>query len=556
MQFLGQGAPPWPYEQIDPFTSAEGCRLSMVTQCELGYLPLLRRAARVWNNDSYENTIRFLPGYDNLSGSVFDLLLPALKLDDASGLTNSSLLSGPIIEWLSPTTGPNETLWISGSHLNFANATLCLSDTNCVHHTRPSAEFARWPSQMRLQVPGKWSLARYSLSISLASVDGTYRSVHATVNAPVVHWWLSSELGASVKAGGWVRVFGDSLALDTIGCVDPRSPRTGASTTLRLSVRCGGPESASVEVETIYEDCHSAEFRVPTSMAKPTSTSCTMLLKTGDLPLLVPLRGNLTLLSAAPHERMHIHALPGNASDFRRILTDDIRNSVVQLSGVYHMSDTSLTVPAGVDLVGPAELVYLSSSWLPGTTCLLGQLGSTAPAWALNNVTITIAANLSCNTADGLDTPANAMVCMGGTGSSVLHSTIQSVRAPDRQFCHLFHASVSKVRPMDALPITGTSLDFDQTCDLARICLSQGASDLSVTNSHFDLRMAVSQRALPRVLSIDNCSRVLIEANTMYSDAEGWIISSSNMVQFTKNLCNSSISDGRHGNTLGTYHPP
>ena len=220
------------------------------------------------------------------------------------------------------------------------------------------------------------------------------------------------------------------------------------------------------------------------------------------------------------------------------------------------MSDTSLTVPAGVDLVGPAELVYLSSSWLPGTTCLLGQLGSTAPAWALNNVTITIAANLSCNTADGLDTPANAMVCMGGTGSSVLHSTIQSVRAPDRQFCHLFHASVSKVRPMDALPITGTSLDFDQTCDLARICLSQGASDLSVTNSHFDLRMAVSQRALPRVLSIDNCSRVLIEANTMYSDAEGWIISSSNMVQFTKNLCNSSISDGRHGNTLGTYHPP
>ena len=110
------------------------------------------------------------------------------------------------------------------------------------------------------------------------------------------------------------------------------------------------------------------------------------------------------------------------------------------------MSDTSLTVPAGVELVGPAELVYLSSSWLPGTTCLLGQLGSTAPAWALNNVTITIGANVSCNTADGLDTPANAMVCMGGIGSSVLHSTIQSVRAPERQFCHLFHASVSEVR--------------------------------------------------------------------------------------------------------------
>ena len=42
----------------------------------------------------------------------------------------------------------------------------------------------------------------------------------------------------------------------------------------------------------------------------------------------------------------------------------------------------------------------------------------------------------------------------------------------------------------------------------------------------------------------------------MYSDAEGWIISSSNSVEFSDNRCNSSISDGSHGNTLGTYHPP
>lgn len=454
------------------------------------------------------------------------------KTDDMAAIDDrlvSPLQQHPVIEWLSPATGPNETLWVSGGHLGFADATLCLSDAECIHYTAPSAHFDRWPSQMRLQVPGSWTTARYSLSLSQASADGSTRATNATVNAPDVHWWLSSELNASVHADGWVRVFGNSLALgsDTLddaqpkGCVDPRSPRTGNRTALRLLLCCGGPDCAQIEISATSEDCHSAEFRVQASVVK-TTVACTMLLKTGNLQ--VPLRGNLTLVPDAADERKRIRALHSNASDLRRILASKSHDSVVIMSGVYHMSNESLAVSAGMALLGPAELLFETTAWLPGNTCLLGQLGSEAPAWSLTNVTITIAANISCNTADGLDTPANAFVCMGGSGSAVLGSIIQTVGTPGRRFCHLFHAS--------------------------------GASDLSITKSRFNLRMAISNRSLPRVLSVDNCSRILIEANTMYTDGEGFIISSSNRVHFTENVCNSSISDGRHGNTLGTYHPP
>ena len=442
----------------------------------------------------------------------------SLKTDDTRS-------ARPIVQWVSPATGPNQTLWISGSNLDLADATLCRTPAHqCIHYTTPSADFGRWPTQMRLVVPGCWpQLARYSLSLSLASGSES-TTTNLTVNGPIIHWWLSSELNGQAQPGGWVRIYGENLALGsdaqpkarTEGCVDPRKPRTGADTVSRLRLCCGGPGCTWFELAAQSEDCNSVEFRVLDSAVHTSSTSCVMRL--GNLQL----EGKLIVQKDWAKKFRRI--LPDNATDLIQALAERTNNTVLALSGVYRMSGASLRVSTGVTLQGPAELIYETATWLPESVCLLGQLGFAAPAWGMVDVTVTIAANISCNTAGGLDTPANAAVCMGGSGSTVLRSTIRSIRSPGSRFCHLFHAS--------------------------------GASALSIANSTFDLRMDQNQRALPRVLSIDNCSRVLIEGNTLFSDAEGWIISSSNRVAFTGNVCNSSISDGSHGNTLGTYHPP
>ena len=49
----------------------------MVTQCEVGYFEILRRASKVWHNASYEAMINMLPG--GARNSTLDLLLPVSR---------------------------------------------------------------------------------------------------------------------------------------------------------------------------------------------------------------------------------------------------------------------------------------------------------------------------------------------------------------------------------------------------------------------------------------------------------------------------------------------
>ena len=74
LKYVGPGAPPWPEQQIDPFAS--NCTISMVTQCEGGYFPLLRVAARVWQNATYAQRATSLPAV-NATTDPLGLLFPA-----------------------------------------------------------------------------------------------------------------------------------------------------------------------------------------------------------------------------------------------------------------------------------------------------------------------------------------------------------------------------------------------------------------------------------------------------------------------------------------------
>eukprot|EP00040_Diaphanoeca_grandis_P012246 m.62262 g.62262 ORF g.62262 m.62262 type:complete len:539 (+) comp23120_c1_seq1:120-1736(+) len=66
LQYVGAHAPPWPYQQIEPFTS--NCTQNMITQCETSYGNLLTRAEKVFQasqgSGSYALKFDTLPGID------------------------------------------------------------------------------------------------------------------------------------------------------------------------------------------------------------------------------------------------------------------------------------------------------------------------------------------------------------------------------------------------------------------------------------------------------------------------------------------------------------
>lgn len=78
IQFLGDGAKPWPYPQIEPFGS--NCTVSMVTQCVGSYYPILRRASEIWPasngkpNSTYASKAAQVLA--SAASSPYNLLLP------------------------------------------------------------------------------------------------------------------------------------------------------------------------------------------------------------------------------------------------------------------------------------------------------------------------------------------------------------------------------------------------------------------------------------------------------------------------------------------------
>lgn len=81
IQFLGKGAKPWPYPQVEPF--ATNCTVSMVTQCIGSYYPILRRAAVVWadahGNENSTYAAKATEVLDDAASSPYNLLLTSLE---------------------------------------------------------------------------------------------------------------------------------------------------------------------------------------------------------------------------------------------------------------------------------------------------------------------------------------------------------------------------------------------------------------------------------------------------------------------------------------------
>ena len=184
-----------------------------------------------------------------------------LKLDD------DGRGGAPVIQWTSAGVRPGETLWVSGANLGGVSARLCHRNDECVQHSTPSSDFERWPTQLHLRVPESWTAGRYLLELS----TGDNETVTAAVNAPQVAWWLADGIVGgtaphSGRPGGWLRLHGSALAMDSGGCVSPTSPRT-TKTQLRLRMSCSA--EGSRELRAVTEDCFSVEFALPTSLASP-----------------------------------------------------------------------------------------------------------------------------------------------------------------------------------------------------------------------------------------------------------------------------------------------
>eukprot|EP01120_Amphizonella_sp_Union-15-10_P010447 TRINITY_DN417_c0_g1_i2.p1 TRINITY_DN417_c0_g1~~TRINITY_DN417_c0_g1_i2.p1 ORF type:complete len:442 (-),score=72.11 TRINITY_DN417_c0_g1_i2:146-1411(-) len=64
---------PWPFKQVVPFI--DGCVITEVDQCIGSYFNILRIAANVYLNVTYENTIKTLPGVD-YTQDVINLVFP------------------------------------------------------------------------------------------------------------------------------------------------------------------------------------------------------------------------------------------------------------------------------------------------------------------------------------------------------------------------------------------------------------------------------------------------------------------------------------------------
>ena len=80
-------------------------------------------------------------------------------------------------------------------------------------------------------------------AVYTASVEGS-NAPAVRINSPDVFWVQGSE-GDSTTPGGWIRVFGRSLAFVPIGQVSLDAPPQGWMTTLRLST--AGAEADSLD---------------------------------------------------------------------------------------------------------------------------------------------------------------------------------------------------------------------------------------------------------------------------------------------------------------------
>ena len=200
-----------------------------------------------------------------------------VKTDD------SAPAMGPMrVSYASSPALPGQTIMIQGQGLRNLTAQICTHGTgvNCVDADVLSST----EQSAKVLVPQTLRLAQYWLRLCARSVGCTLpTSAATTINTPFISW-LQGDQGNFTTSGGWLRLFGRSLAFDSDRCVSDgprpnlRAPiydwephSTGQAPP--LSVGVGGKlvsnrlaNDPEFELELVKATCYSLWFRVPAAV--------------------------------------------------------------------------------------------------------------------------------------------------------------------------------------------------------------------------------------------------------------------------------------------------
>ena len=201
--------------------------------------------------------------------------LQHLKTDDQAHSSGRPIR----VSYASSPALPGQTVMIQGQGLRNLTAQICTHGTGCADaEVLSSAE-----QSAKVLVPHMLRLAQYSLRLCDAEGECTLPTAAATtVNTPFISWFQGDQ-GNGTTAGGWIRLFGRSLAFGSDRCVsdgprpDQRAPMydwepygIGQAPPLAVGVSgklvSGTPANGvEVELELVKATCYSLWFRVPTA---------------------------------------------------------------------------------------------------------------------------------------------------------------------------------------------------------------------------------------------------------------------------------------------------
>ena len=184
--------------------------------------------------------------------------------------TSASALAkaGSIITWASHPVLPNQTLLLQVSPFpNGSRVLLQRADDSAAAEAAPVAVLPEYATDAGVAVVVPASFP--STGVFTAAVEGS-SAPPFRVNAPDLMWIQGSE-GETTVPGGWIRVFGRSLAFVPVGQVGLSAPPSGWMTTLRLTPEPGTlnhPSSPTVIAAAFHNvSSFQAFFRVPTQLA-------------------------------------------------------------------------------------------------------------------------------------------------------------------------------------------------------------------------------------------------------------------------------------------------
>ena len=270
----------------------------------------------------------------------------------------------PIAYWMSNPTLANETLLIAGAGMAGATVELC-SDLGCNTKLASPAPAATWDQSVQLVLPNAVRAPTF-VKVSAGSEAFTM-----PINAPEIWWAISGQPGVSVNGslqvnelhpswvnatihiGETVRVFGRSLAWDSMGtCISGREVPVAVSTT-KLDVPGGASVTAS------GANCFEATF---SSDGLPVGTHlATVSTEWGAAAF------GLTILPARPAVTQRNIEVSGFGGDLLKALAyaSSLPNSEVKVilmdAAVYKLS-TGLSLPPNATLqgVGPESMLEFS----------------------------------------------------------------------------------------------------------------------------------------------------------------------------------------------------